>query len=108
MQRYAFAVDLLPERRAEYLILHSRVWPRVEEALAEHHVTNYSIFIIESTLFGYYEYTGDDYEADMAAVDADPVTRDWLSLTDPCQTPFGHEALPTDRWRRLEEVWHLP
>jgi L-rhamnose mutarotase len=41
-------------------------------------------------------------------VDADPVTREWLALTDPCQTPFGRTAAPTDGWRRLEELWHLP
>ena len=107
-QRFAFVVDVVPERREEYLRLHAHVWPQVEALLSAHHVTNYSIFLLEDTLFGYYEYTGDDHEADLAAVDADPVTREWLALTDPCQTPFGRTATPTDGWRRLEELWHLP
>ena len=107
MQRFAFVVDMVPERREEYLRLHAAVWPQVEAALSAHHITNYSIFQIEDTLFGYYEYTGDDHEADIAQVDADPVMKEWLAHTDPCQVPFGREARPGDRWRRLEEVWHL-
>ncbi|WP_166845414.1 L-rhamnose mutarotase [Isoptericola sp. BMS4] len=107
MQRLAFVVDVVPEKRAEYLRLHSAVWPQVEAALSAHHITNYSIFVLENTLVGYYEYTGDDYEADMAQLDSDPDMQEWLRHTDPCQTPFGRDARPADRWRRLEEVWHL-
>jgi L-rhamnose mutarotase len=108
VQRFAFVVNVVPELREEYLRLHSAVWPQVEAALSEHHVTNYTIFILEETLFGYWEYVGEDYEADIAAVDADPATREWLGHTDPCQVPFGRGARPGDGWRRLEEVWHLP
>jgi L-rhamnose mutarotase len=97
-QRFAFVVDVVPERREEYRRLHAHVWPQVEALLCAHHVTNYSIFLLEDTLF----------DADLAAVDADPVTREWLALTGPCQTPFGRTAAPTDGWRRLEELWHLP
>jgi len=107
VQRFAFVVDVVPERRQEYLRLHASVWPQVEAALAAHHVTNYTIFILEDTLFAYYEYVGRDHEADMALVDADPVTHEWLRHTDPCQVAFGRTARPEDGWRPLEEVWHL-
>ena len=107
VQRFAFVVDVVPERRQEYLRLHASVWLQVEAALAAHHVTNYTIFILEDTLFAYYEYVGRDHEADMALVDADPVTQEWLRHTDPCQVAFGRAAGPDDRWRPLEEVWHL-
>ena len=62
-QRFAFVVDVVPERREEYIRLHAHVWPQVEALLSAHHVTNYSIFLLEDTLFGYYEYTGDDHDA---------------------------------------------
>lgn len=107
VQRFAFVVDVVPERRQEYLRLHASVWLQVEAALAAHHVTNYTIFILEDTLFAYYEYVGRDHEADMALVDADPVTHEWLRHTDPCQVAFGRTARPEDGWRPLEEVWHL-
>ncbi|MCB2175335.1 MAG: L-rhamnose mutarotase [Actinomycetales bacterium] len=108
MQRFAFVVDVVPERKAEYLRLHAAVWPGVEAALSAHHVTNYSIFILEDTLVGYYEYTGSDHAADLAAVDAEPEVQRWLALTDPCQVAFGRDARPGDGWRAMEEVWHLP
>lgn len=107
IQRYAFVVDVVPELREEYLRLHASVWPEVEAALAAHRVTNYTIFILEDTLFAYYEYVGQDHGADLALVDADPVTQEWLRRTGPCQTPFGRTARPDDGWRPLEEVWHL-
>jgi len=107
VQRFAFVVDVVPERRQEYLRLHASVWLQVEAPLAAHHVTNYTIFILEDTLFAYYEYVGRDHEADMALVDADPVTHEWLRHTDPCQVAFGRTARPEDGWRPLEEVWHL-
>ena len=57
-------------------------------------------------LFGYYEYTGSDHDADQARIAADPTTRRWWTLTDPCQerlpgTPDGHQ------WAPMTEVWHL-
>ena len=37
------------------------------------------------TLFGYFEYHGEDFAADIAAIAADEDTRRWWTLTDPCQ-----------------------
>lgn len=108
MERHALVVDLRPELREPYLELHAAVWPQVEATLRECHVTNYSIFVLEDTLFAYYEYTGDDHAADMERIAQDPVTREWWTHTDPCQVPFGRTAQPGERWRDLTEVWHLP
>lgn len=108
VQRFAFIVDVRPDRRAEYLELHAAVWPQVEAALTAAHVTNYSIFVLEDTLVGYYEYTGTDHAADLAACDADPVVQEWLRHTDPCQVAFGRDARPGEVWRAMTEVWHLP
>ena len=107
MKRHGLVVNVHPELRGRYLELHAAVWPQVEATLRECNVTNYSIFILEDTLFAYYEYTGDDHEADMARIAQDPVTREWWTHTDPCQVPFGECAAPGERWRELVEVWHL-
>lgn len=48
-------VGMRPELREESLRLHAAVWPQVERTLTSCHVTNYSIFIVENTLFAYYE-----------------------------------------------------
>jgi L-rhamnose mutarotase len=106
MQRFGSVIRLRPERRDEYLALHANVWPDVEAALVRANVRNYTIFLRDDLLFGYYEYIGDDYAADLARIAADPQTQRWWELTDPCQdrlpgTPDGSQ------WAPMTEVWHL-
>ena len=72
MRRVASVIRLPPEKEAEYRALHAHAWPGV---LGAAHVTNYSIFLRDGLLFSYLEYTGDDYDADMARVAADEATR---------------------------------
>ena len=107
MQRYALVVNVVPDRRDDYLRLHASVWPQVEATLRTCNFTNYTIFILEDTLFAYYEYVGSDHEGDLALIAQDPVTREWWTHTDPCQTAFGQHAQEGERWRALREVWHL-
>ena len=106
MKRLAQTIRLRPEHRERYLDLHSAVWPGVEAALRRAHVRNFSIFLHGDVLFSYLEYHGEDFETDMAALDADPVTQEWWKLTDPCQ-----ERLPWTRegqwWTEMEEVFHM-
>jgi L-rhamnose mutarotase len=107
VQRHALVVNVVPNLRDEYLRLHAAVWPQVEATLRTCHITNYTIFILEDTLFAYYEYVGADHAADLARVGQDPVTRDWWTHTDPCQAAFGPDAREGERWRAMDEVWHL-
>ncbi|MER7569450.1 L-rhamnose mutarotase [Streptomyces sp. NPDC097941] len=60
----------------------------------------------EDTLFGYFEYHGDDFEADMAAIGADTVTQAWWKLTGPCQEPWADTGTGGN-WSDLTEIWHL-
>jgi L-rhamnose mutarotase len=38
---------------------------------------------------------------------ADPVTREWWALTDPCQEPFETRA-EGDWWAAMTEIFHHP
>ena len=105
-QRFASVISLLPEKEAEYRALHAEVWPGVLAALNAAHVHNYSIFLRDGVLFSYLEYTGSDYATDMAAIAADPTTRRWWQLTDPCQRPV-ESAAEGEWWAPAEEVFHL-
>jgi L-rhamnose mutarotase len=107
MKRVAQTIRLRPEHRDLYLRLHSAVWPGVEAALRAANIRNYSIFLREDTLFGYFEYHGDDFEADMATIGADPTTQAWWKLTDPCQEPVD-TAADGERWAPLTEVFYTP
>ena len=106
MRRIAQTIRLRPERREEYLRLHAVVWPGVEAALHAANIRNYSIFLRDSTLFGYFEYQGEDLERDLAAISADPDTQRWWKLTDPCQEP-DQDRGTGGHWSDLAEIWHL-
>jgi L-rhamnose mutarotase len=102
----ASVIRLRPDKEMEYRALHASVWPGVLATLRDVGVTNYSIFLRDGVLFSYLEYTGDDYEAAMATVAADDVTREWWTLTDPCQQPV-ESAPPGVWWAPAEELFHL-
>lgn len=106
MKRIAVTIRLRPERREEYLALHCAVWPGVEAALHRARIRNFSIFLHGDVLFGYLEYHGDDYEADTATLEADPVTQEWWRLTDPCQEPWPDQD-DSRQWTEIPEIWHL-
>lgn len=106
LQRYGMVTRLRSDRREEYLRLHAAVWPSVERMLLDANIRNFSIFLHGDLLFGYYEYIGEDHDADQARIAADPETQRWLALTDPCQespTAPGSDV----RWEPMQEVWHL-
>jgi L-rhamnose mutarotase len=106
VQRVASVIRLRPEMEQEYRKLHADVWPGVLDALRAAHITNYSIFLRDGLLFSYLEYTGADYDADMARVAADDTTRRWWQLTDPCQQPLATVA-EGEWWAPAEELFHL-
>lgn len=106
MKRYASIVGLRPEKLEEYVRLHREVWPSVLERIRLCNIRNYSIFYRDGLLFSYFEYHGNDYAADMAAMAADPATQEWWKLTDPCQKPL-ETAAPGQWWAPAEEFFHV-
>jgi L-rhamnose mutarotase len=106
MTRVGSVIRLRPEQEQEYRRLHADVWPAVIEQIQRSNIRNYTIFLRDGLLFAYFEYVGDDYETDMAAMAQDPRTREWWTLTDPCQQPVG-TAEPGQWWAPLEEVCHI-
>lgn len=103
--RYGQVIGVQPGKLEEYKRLHSAVWPGVQQKITECNIRNYSIYYKDGLLFSYYEYIGDDYEADMAKMAADPETQRWWSFTDPCQKPLETRA-EGEWWAMMEEVFH--
>jgi L-rhamnose mutarotase len=101
-------IGLKPDRIEEYKALHAAPWPDMNEALSAAHIRNYSIFLREpeNLLFGYWEYAGEDFEADMAILGDREITKRWLALTDPCQTPLD-SAAEGEWWSFMESVFYL-
>ena len=105
MKRYGMVIHVRPELEDAYVHLHANTWPEVLRKISDCNMRNYTIFMRDGYLFAYYEYVGDDYEADMAKMAADPVTQAWWKLTDPCQEPV-ESAAKGERWAEMEEVFH--
>lgn len=105
LRRVGSVIRLRPEHEEVYRRLHETVWPDVLAQIARSNITNYSIFLRDGLLFAYYEYVGNDLEADLAAMAQDPRTQEWWKLTDPCQQAV-ESAAPGEWWAPLEEVFH--
>jgi len=104
--RFGMAARLRPELRDEYLGLHADAWPDVEAMITTCGIRNFTIFVRGDVIFGYYEYVGEDFEADQAAMAADPATQAWWARTAPCQLPFD-DASDEPNWQAMTEAWHL-
>ena len=100
-------IGIKPEKIEEYKKLHADANAGVRDLLTKYNMHNFSIFIKQfddgkSYLFGYYEYTGNNYEADMAALDKEQRNIEWLETTDPLQIPFNGET----SWSQMERVYY--
>ena len=104
--RLASVIGIPTENVQEYERLHADVWPAVLERLRESHMTNYSIYRHGELLFSYLEYTGDDLDADNAAIAANTATQEWWAVCEPLQRPLDDRA-PGEWWKALPEVFHL-
>ena len=110
MKRFGMVTQVLPERLDEYRRLHADVWPGVLEQITRGNIRNYSIYATQlpdghDYLFSYFEYVGDDFEADMARVAEDPETQRWWAVCKPLLRRVS--ALPPGEvWTPIEEVFH--
>ncbi len=110
MRRYGMVIGLRPEKIEEYKRLHTAAWPAVLKMINQCNIRNYSIYLGQLDdgqpyLFSYFEYTGTDFDADMARMAADPTTQHWWSFCKPCQKPLANRA-PEEWWANMEEVFH--
>ena len=74
--------------------------------ITECNIRNYSIFHKDGLLFAYMEYIGNDFDADMKKMAADPKTQEWWSVMEPMQQPLENRKEGA-WWANTEEVFHL-
>ncbi len=110
VERHASVIGIEKEDIPEYRRLHANTWPKVLEQIRESNIRNYSIYLAEVKpdeyyLFSYFEYLGDDFEADMAEMAEDAVTKKWWEETDPLQKPLVTRE-KGEWWKEIPEVFH--
>ena len=83
-KRFGQMIKVKPEKLAEYKKWHANPMPGVNEMIKECGLKNYSIYSRGEYLFTYFEYEGEDFDADMAklvgeklGVEVDFVEIDW-------------------------------
>ncbi len=106
IKRVGSVIRIAPDKLDEYKRLHANVWPEVNAMITKCNIHNYSIYYKDGYLFSYFEYTGDDFAADMKKMADDPITNKWWKLTDPLQTPLDTRK-EGEWWAEMEEVYHL-
>ncbi len=106
LRRVGSVIGLGPEHADRYEELHAAVWPGVLAQLRDSNIRNYSIFRHGDLLFAYFEYVGDDWDADMERMRQDPSTQEWWRTVEPLQRPLDDRA-PGEWWKTLPEVFHV-
>ena len=108
MKRVGATLDVRPECIESYKQYHLGVWPEIEMAIRVAGIERYSIFLFDTRLFAYFEYTGPEteFEARMQALAAAPRMREWWDLMEMMQVPLPGRRQNT-WWAEMEEVFHL-
>lgn len=106
VKRFGMVILLKPEKIEEYKKLHADDNPGVRDLLNKYNMHNFSIFLTEIEgkwyEFGYYEYTGSNYESDMAELAAEQRNIEWLKVCNPMQIPLkGSQG-----WKMMEQVYY--
>ena len=108
VKRVGMVVGLNPEMIEQYKALHADSHPGVRDLLSKYHIQNFSIYLEQIGEqwyeFGYYEYTGDDYDGDMAQLAREPRNTEWLEMCDPMQIPLPG----TEGWKVMGRVYFNP
>ncbi len=107
IKRVGMVIGIKPEVIDEYKALHADSNPGVRDLLSIANMENFSIFIHQFDdgkyyLFGYYEYTGENFEADMAKIAKEERNIAWLKVCDPMQIPFEGK----NSWSVMEQVYY--
>ena len=104
--RFGQVIKVKPEKLAEYKKWHANPMPGVNEMIKECGLKNYSIYSRGEYLFTYFEYEGEDFDADMAKMAADPATQKWWDVVKPLMSPLPDRA-EGEFWSDMEEIYHL-
>jgi L-rhamnose mutarotase len=103
MIRKAFVMSVNPGSEQEYARRHSPIWDDLQKVLKDHGVSNYSIFLDQSTnqLFAYAEIASEDLWAKIA--ETDECRRWWAFMSDVMPANADNSPVSND----LVEVFHL-
>lgn len=95
-----------PEKKDVYVDLHKNAWPEILKAISSCNIKNYSIFIRDNVVFSYFEYVGEDYEADKKKLAGYNICKKWWEITDPCFVKYDDHSENKD-FENMERIFYL-
>jgi L-rhamnose mutarotase len=107
IRRIGMVIGIKEDCIEAYRALHDG--PGVRGLLQSYNIRNFNIFLQKMPdgkfyEFAYYEYHGNDYEADMAKLAKEPRNIAWLKQTDATQMPLeNHKS-----WTIMERIFFGP
>ena len=104
MTRVAFTMQLLPGFESEYKRRHDEIWPELKQLLSSSGISNYSIFLDESTgtLFASMEVSNEPVSSQNRH---NPIMKKWWHYMGDIMKTNADESPVT---KPLKEVFHLP
>lgn len=106
VKRYGMAVKLKHDKINFYKENHTEVWPEILLELKKINVHNYSIFLKDDYLFGYLEYSGNDFKKDSEKMEQIPIVDKWQKLMIDCFVPFPG-TINNDSWEMMDEIFYM-
>jgi len=106
MKRYGAVIGVRPEAIEEYKKFHSAVWPEVLDMIRNCNIRNYSIFLKDDLLFGYWEYHGTDFQRTWRRWRLIPRRRSGGKSWNRCNVRLN-PAPPANGAASMDEVFHL-
>ena len=105
MERYAWRASVKPGKQAEYIERHNQIWPQMKAVLKEAGIVNYSTWLADGEVFGYYECEkGAAYAAKVQS--ESPVVDRWNEYMKDVMEMKKDEK--TGAQPLLQEVFYLP
>lgn len=103
MKRHAFTMQLKPGAIAEYQKRHDEIWPELSTAIRAAGISDYSIFLDETslTLFAVQQQNDDNT---VAALPNHPIVKKWWAYMSPLMEVNADNS---PKCGTLREVFHL-
>lgn len=87
---------LKPDKELDYRFLHQTNWPGIVDGMIASNYRNWTTFLVDLGdklyLFTYFEYIGEDIDADNKVMASDAVTNRWWQFTEPCLINLAGEG----------------
>ena len=104
MMRKGSVIGIKPECIKEYKKTHKEVWPEVLDELNKCNIKNYSVFAQHDRLFSFFEYHGQNFEADFSKMKNNAKFLEWDRFHEPMFVPLNFQN-KFEGWIALEEIF---